>query len=42
MARGGHVGHSVNEVTSYLPRRGANSYKAGNDDVFSLFHAETD
>ena len=28
--------------SSYSPRCGANSYKAGNDDIFSLFHAETD
>ena len=28
--------------SDYSPRSGANSYKAGNDDVFSLFHAETD
>ena len=27
--------------SDYSPRSGANSYKAGNDDVFSLFHAET-
>ena len=28
--------------SDYSPGSGANSYKAGNDDVFSLFHAETD
>ena len=28
--------------SDYSPRSRANSYKAGNDDVFSLFHAETD
>ena len=28
--------------SDYSPRSGANFYKAGNDDVFSLFHAETD
>ena len=28
--------------SDYSPRSGANSYKAGNDDVFSLIHAETD
>ena len=30
------------DLGDYSPRSGANSYKAGNDDVFSLFHAETD
>ena len=32
---------TIQKRSDYSPR-GANSYKAGNDDVFSLFHAETD
>ena len=35
----------MNAVAIFAPRQSTNqilSYKAGNDDVFSLFHAETD
>ena len=34
--------YNKNIRSDYSPRSRANSYKAGNDDVFSLFHAETD
>ena len=32
----------INKRSDYSPCSGANYYKAGNDDVFSLFHAATD
>ena len=35
-------GTGIDYGSDYSPRSRANSYKAGNDDVFSLFHAETD
>ena len=34
--------HTFHYRSDYSPHSGVNSYKAGNDDVFSLFHAETD